>query len=270
VVERDLIYPLIQGRNVKKWYSSPENYKIIVPHNPKNGDTLDERTMKVRFSKTYELLFSFKKDLQDRAIHKLWGKGRPFYSLYDIGEYTFTPYRVAWKEIAGKISGKGLFSVAVIGPWHDRILKERVVVPDHKLMFVPCAKKDEAHFVASMLNSSMAQLAVTSYTIETMMDTHITNHVYVPRFDPKNETHARLSELSQRAHEIAKRFYEQHDSVAQDELRRIEEEIDKICATLYGISDEELDEIRKTLRILTEGETEEAADEASALEDEES
>ncbi|MGD0549269.1 MAG: N-6 DNA methylase [Candidatus Bathyarchaeia archaeon] len=269
VVEPDLIYPLIQGRNVKKWYSSPENHKIIVPHNPKNGDPLDERTMKVRFSKTYELLLSFKKDLEGRAIHKLWGKGKPFYSLYDIGEYTFTPYRVAWKEIAGKISGKGLFSVAVIGPWHDRILKEKVVVPDHKLMFVPCANEDEAHFVASVLNSSIAQLAVTSYTIETMMDTHITNHVYVPRYDAKNEAHARLSGLSQRAHEIARRYYERQDSAAQDELRRVEDEIDKTCATLYEISNDELDEIRKTLRILTEGETEEPADETGILEDEE-
>jgi hypothetical protein len=269
VVEPDLIYPLVQGRNVKKWYASPENYKIIVPHDPKSGNPLDERTMKVRFSKTYELLLSFKKDLQDRAIHKLWGKGRPFYSLYDIGEYTFTPYRVVWKEIAGKISGKGLFSVAVIGPWHDKVLKEKVVVPDHKVMFVPCAKREEAHFVASVLNSSIAQLAVTSYTIETMMDTHITNHIYIPKFNAKDEVHAKLSELSQRAHEIAKRYYEQQDSSAQDELRKIEDEIDKICAALYGISDEELDEIKKTLRILTEGQTQETADEASALDDEE-
>jgi SAM-dependent methyltransferase len=269
VVEPDLVYPLIQGRNVKKWYASPENYKIIVPHNPRNGDPFDETTMKVRFSKSYEFLLSFKKDLQDRSIHKLWGKGRPFYSLYDIGEYTFTPYRVTWKEIAGKISGKGLFSVAVIGPWNDRILKEKVVVPDHKLMFVPCAQIDEAHYVASVLNSSIAQLAVTSYTIETMMDTHITNHVYIPRFDAENGVHRRLSELSRRAHEIAKRYYEQQDFAAHDELKTIENEIDTICATLYGISNEELDEIRKTLRILTEVEPEERADETTGLDGEE-
>lgn len=37
---------------------------------------------------------------------------------------------------------------------------------------------------------------------------------------------------------------------AREELKEVEEEIDKIVAELYGIADEELEEVRKTLRIL--------------------
>jgi hypothetical protein len=37
---------------------------------------------------------------------------------------------------------------------------------------------------------------------------------------------------------------------AQEELKEVEEEIDKIVAELYGIADEELEEVKKTLRIL--------------------
>ena len=43
----------------------------------------------------------------------------------------------------------------------------------------------------------------------------------------------------------------------KDDLKKIEEEIDKIVAKLYEITDEELGEIRKCLKILKEGEIEE-------------
>ena len=37
---------------------------------------------------------------------------------------------------------------------------------------------------------------------------------------------------------------------AQEELKEVEEEIDKVVAKLYGITDEELEEVRKTLGVL--------------------
>ncbi|NOR77645.1 MAG: hypothetical protein GQ523_04310 [Methanophagales archaeon] len=37
---------------------------------------------------------------------------------------------------------------------------------------------------------------------------------------------------------------------AQEELKKVEEEIDKIVAELYGITDEELEEVRKMLGVL--------------------
>jgi hypothetical protein len=37
---------------------------------------------------------------------------------------------------------------------------------------------------------------------------------------------------------------------AQEELKEMEEGIDKIVAELYGITDDELEEVKKTLRVL--------------------
>ncbi|MFQ6119212.1 MAG: hypothetical protein ACE5KE_04900, partial [Methanosarcinales archaeon] len=92
-------------------------------------------------------------------------------------------------------------------------------------------------------------------------EVHVTNdvprYVYIPQFNPQNKPHIKLSNLSKKAHELAKKYYEQDDSIAQYELKKVEEEIDRIVAELYGITDEELDEIRKTLRILKEGKVEE-------------
>ena len=74
--------------------------------------------MKTKYPKTFEYFFKFKKELEKRSIYKLWGKGNPFYSVYDIGAYTFYPYKVVWKELGElkgvTISGKAVFSSAVI------------------------------------------------------------------------------------------------------------------------------------------------------------
>ena len=47
---------------------------------------------------------------------------------------------------------------------------------------------------------------------------------------------------------LAKRYYEQKDLEAREELKEVEEEIDK--AELYGITDGELEDVRKMLGVL--------------------
>ncbi|MEM0476246.1 MAG: hypothetical protein QW367_01220 [Candidatus Aenigmatarchaeota archaeon] len=55
---------------------------------------------------------------------------------------------------------------------------------------------------------------MASYVIETGISTHILEHVYIPKFNPNNELHLKLSELSKKAHELAKKYYEQNDLTA--------------------------------------------------------
>jgi len=213
--------------------------------------------MKVKFPKTYKYFLEFKKDLELRSLYKLAGKDKIWYGLYvNIGDYTFAPYKVVWKNIAGKISGKAEFSAAVLTPTNDKFLGVKVIIPNVKLMLIPFDDESEAYYVCSVLNSSVVQLIVSSYVIETGISTHITKNVYIPKFNPKNKLHLKLSDLSKKAHELAKRYYEQNDEDAKKELEKIEEEIDKTVAEIYGITDEELEEIKKTLKILKEGEIE--------------
>ncbi|MGB2728450.1 MAG: hypothetical protein WBD09_08225 [Halobacteriota archaeon] len=139
----------------------------------------------------------------------------------------------------------------------DEHLGKKVVVPNEKLMLIPFDDRDEAHYVASVLNSSIAQLIVMGYTIETAISTHVLKNVYVPKFKPKDKIHLKLAELSKEAHALAKRYYELKDLEAQEGLKEVEGEIDKIVAELYGITDEELEEVKKTLGILKGEEVEE-------------
>jgi hypothetical protein len=248
VIEPNLIYPLMRGRDIKKWYSTLSNY-MVVPFN-EEGTLLEESELKIRFLKSYEYLTTFKTELISRSVYKLFGKNKPFYYVHGVGRYTFAPYKVVWKEISGRIMGKGIFSTCVVSEYEDKAIGNKCIIPDHKIMFIPLEDEDEAHYVASILNSSVAQLIVMGYTIETAISTHVLKNVYVPKFNPKNKTHLKLAELSKKAHELAKRYYEQNDLGAQEELKEVEEEIDQIVAGLYGITAEELEEVKKTLRVL--------------------
>ena len=65
----------------------------------------------------------------------------------------------------------------------------------------------------------------------------------------KDRIHLKLAELSKKAHTLAKRYYEQNDLEAREELKEVEGKIDKAVARLYGITGEELEDMKKTLGV---------------------
>lgn len=233
-IEPDLLYPLLRGRDVKRWRAEPSAW-IIVPQGP--GDptrAYPEGRLQKDYPRTYGYLKRFEKELRDRSGWKqiLSKRESEFYGVMDIGTYTFAPWKVVWREQASTMTA------SVVGPREGK-----PSVPDHKLMLVDCVTREEAHFVCACLNSSVGQLVAISYAIETQMDPHILEHIRIPRYDPEDPVHRRLTELSQEAHAAAK---------AGDEkgLRAVEAEIDRQAAKLWGLTDRELREVQQSLREL--------------------
>ncbi|MGC9123642.1 MAG: Eco57I restriction-modification methylase domain-containing protein [Thermoplasmata archaeon] len=253
VVERDLVYPLIRGKDVKKWYIIGEPRWIIVPHNPETGRPIPEEILKIKYPNTYKYFTVYQKTLEERSIQKLLGKGNPFYSVYDIGRYTFYPYKVIWKRISGAITGKAVsFASAVIEPFDAK-----PVILNDSMILIPFERPEEAYYVSGILNSSIALLTIASYTYELRQETHIIKHIKIPKFNLKDPLHLKISELSKKAHNIAKEIYQNNRENLKDELIKIEEEIDTLVAELYEINGEELEEIKKCLIILKGEEIEE-------------
>ena len=265
LVEADLVYPLIRGREVKKWYVESDLGYILIPHDPKTGKPLPEHVMKIKYPKAYEYFLSFKRKLETRSIHKLWGKGNPFYSVYGIGSYTFYPYKVAWKEIAGAIRGKAKFSCSVIGLISDRYLGLKVAIPDHKLMFVPVRNKAEAYYLSAILNSSFVRALIASYAIETAIDTHIIDNIRISKFNFSDKLHQKLVELAKKAHELSGEIFENEKDDLEEELKRVELEIDELVAKLYGIPEKSVKAVRKLLHILLGEEFEEEEEVAESV-----
>ncbi|MEM4539748.1 MAG: N-6 DNA methylase [Candidatus Korarchaeota archaeon] len=276
-VEPDHIYPLIRGRDVKRWYVDYRDRYIIVPHDPKTGRPLQEQVVKIMYPHIYQYFSAFKDELVNRSIHKLWGKGNPFYAVYDIGSYTFAPYKVVWKRIAGAITGKAVsFECAVAVPMPIKLLNGEVVsepkptVPDDSTILLGFDELDEAYYVCGVLNSSIARTIIASYTYELRQETHILEYVNVPRYDPKSPVHKQISQLSRRAHELAKCIYAEvkpdycgEFRNPKEELAQVEEQIDRLVAELYGIPEDALQDIKRLLAILK---AEEAPEEGEAEE----
>lgn len=230
-IETKTLFPLLRGRDVDHWIARPSIHIVCLqdPKDPKHAVSEDEASE--HFPKALGYLKRFEKHLESRPAYVKYLKqgGEPFFALYDIKRYTFSPWKVVWREQAPTLTA------AVVGP-----VDARPVIPDHKLMMVELDSPAEAHFLCGALNSSPARLTVTSYAIEIQISTHVLENVGVPQFSPQNRTHVRLSELSTAAHQAAA------GGTASD-LVRIEDEIDQCAAALWGLSDDELAEIRRSL-----------------------
>ncbi len=246
-LEPDLLYPLLRGRDVQRWLAKPSLY-ILMMQDPKTRRGIDERIVQQRWPKTWAYLKRFEKPLRERSGFKRYftrkdKRGQtvatgPFYSMFNVGDYTFAPWKVVWREQSA------WFTCAAVGP-----LGEKTVVPDHKLMLVPCSGKEEAYYLSALLNAAPATLSIWAYVISIQQTTYILENIRVPRYDAGEATHRQLVSLSQRAHELVPRAYH-GDEAAQAELRQVEEEIDRAAAQLWGLSDEELAEIKRSLEEL--------------------
>jgi hypothetical protein len=85
----------------------------------------------------------------------------PYWSMYNVGNYTFAHWRVVWREQTSS------FQCAVIEG--DPI---SAPVADAKLIVVACRSSDEAHYLAAVLNSSPARLVIDSY-VEKFKSAHM-------------------------------------------------------------------------------------------------
>jgi hypothetical protein len=233
-LEPDFIYPYLRGRDVIKWGSNVETYILVpqLPERPSKG--VPEDKLIAKFPRTHEYVHHFFQQLNERAVYQklLAPSGEPFYAMYNVGDYTFSPYKVVWKYVASSLK------CSVISSRKDEWLGEKVIVPDSKLVLVPFGSEAEAHYVCSLLNNSISAYIVACYAVTTQISTHVVEYVSIPKYDPDNELHSQLSNLSIKTHDAVV-----HNLPTTD----LEAEIDRLAARLWGLTDLELKEIQDSL-----------------------
>lgn len=231
LMEPDLVYPLLRGRDVGRWHAQPSAH-ILMVQDPVKRAGYDESWLKVNHPHTYAYLKQFEDVLRQRSGYRKYfdpAKDQ-FYSMYDVAEYTFAPYKVVWREQASELTAAFV------------IREHKPPIPDHKLMLVRCSSADEAAYLIACLNSATCRLLVQAYVVAIGISTHVLQHVAIPKFDPSNPLHQFLASLSQQAYHLADRGTE-----SEAELRQVEEEINRHAARLWGITDGEMEEIQHAL-----------------------
>ena len=239
VLEPDLVYPLLRGRDVHRWQATPSVH-IILAQDPGTRKGVPEDEMKRRWPKTFAYLKEFEGSpkkpergtLRGRSGYRQYFKPTdPFYSMYNVGPYTMAEWKLLWPEVGHSVRA------GVCGP--STVEQMKPSLPDHTIVAVSCGSESEAYFIAGMLNSSPAYVAVAAYIV-LHPSPHIMKNIAVPQFKKTDSSHTRLVELSNQCH-AAKR------KNRQDEVATLEAEIDERAARIWGISDVELKAIQKAL-----------------------
>ena len=198
LVEADFVFPSISGRNIRRFGIIGGSY-ILVPHLKKKGvhNAVSETDMKVNYTRTYEWLLYWKEVLlktRNRNSKFYSEKLDPFYVLDNVGLYTFSKYKVVWRE-----QNKKMVS-AVISRKMDGPLAGKLIIPDSKVIFYGTDLEDDAHYLCAILNSGVVTEVIDAYVIETQRGTDIFKNIAIPLFDEDNPIHLELSNLSKKAH----------------------------------------------------------------------
>ncbi|RHO53511.1 hypothetical protein DW094_11290 [Ruminococcaceae bacterium AM07-15] len=189
IVEKDDIFPLLRGRDVQRFCAKPQPEQcVIVPQRGMFGD----ETLPATRPRTFKFLSQFRTILEQRSSYKRFQRGKPFWSIWSTGDYTFAPYKVVWKEM----SGCG-FVAAYVGSC-DLCGEAKIVIPDHKVYFVPTQSEDEAAYLTSFLNSRMVADAINAYSSALSLGTSVTDYLNIPLFDEGNETMVTMSQMAKR------------------------------------------------------------------------
>lgn len=193
-VEKDLVYPLLRGKDVKKWQYNLE-YSIVLPYTNdgkaigKNGLLLSAPNA---FDYFYQERHGFIPVLRERASYKKFilrqDAHAPEYSLYNIGKYTFSSYKVIWKALA-----KGVAAVTISKD------NNRMIVPDHNLLMVPLENEMEAYYLTGILNADIVSRFVNAY-VAWFISGHILERIKIPKYCEKDILHTEIASLSKEAH----------------------------------------------------------------------
>jgi len=234
-LEPDLLYPLLLGRDVGRWKAAPSS-QILLTHKKGMGlKAIAEEAMQEDYPRTYAYLKGFEATLKQTGIVRRYftkqvGSRRvstgPFYSMFNVGTYTLSYWKVVWPEISSTLKA------AVIGSQGGK-----PVIPDHKLVMLATETEDEAHFIAAVLNSAPCNLVSASYGISTQLSTNFFSYVRVPLYDSGEELHRRLAGLSKQLHAY-------HDPLMAQEA---EAEVDRLTGKLWSLSSSEVAELISTI-----------------------
>ncbi|MGI6379319.1 MAG: hypothetical protein ACOX2R_00880 [Anaerolineae bacterium] len=208
---------------------------MIIPQdrdNPAKG--FPEKEMQVAYPGVYAYLKQFERELRERPGFRkyLESGGNPFYSIYNVGPYTMSAHKVVWPNIASRTDASVVSSHAM-----------KTVIPEHVVTMVALDDPLEAHYLCAVMNSSLADFAVQSYSTrggKSFGTPHVMRTIAVPRYEPDARIHGALSRLSRAAHSAT-------EVGDETKVREIEAEIDQLAARLWGLTDEELQEIQESL-----------------------
>jgi hypothetical protein len=140
-LETECLYPMLKSAEI----ADPAGFnprRLMLVTQKSTGD--DPGTVQFRAPKTWAYLMAHA-DLLDRRGSSVY-RNRPRFSIFGVGDYAFAPWKVAISGLHKSLHFK------VVGPF-----KGKPVVLDDTSYFLACHTREEAEFLAGLLNSDLAK-----------------------------------------------------------------------------------------------------------------
>jgi len=221
-IEKDLVYPAVSGRNITP-FGVKDHFYVLMSQDPTTREPFPESWMTSHLPLTYAYLRQFKDILLSRGsrVGREFAEETEFYAMYGIGDYTLAKYRVVWKRMASKM-------VAVVLSRLRTPFGLKTGIGTDTTSLIPVEEEDEAHYLCGILNSRGVDEYIKSFSSagRGFGAPSVMSNIAIPKFDKQNKLHARIAELSQKAHLL----------VVQDKnIESEQEEIDEAVERLWNI-----------------------------------
>lgn len=228
IVEDTFIYPMLGGRNIQRW-KVVSNEFMVVPHKYDTPYGLSEDILVEEAPLTYQWLEFYKTGLLASRIQsgKFFNpKTQPWYRLDNVGDYTFSPYKVIWKEQSKSFSAVAIGNYSSLPNADLKLFKgeDKPVVVDSKVLMLATSTMQEAYYVSGVLNSKSIRDIIDAYAVGLNRGVDVLKNITVYKFDTSNILHLKIANCSENIHNLAKKS-------ADFSLQ--EKELDKLVQKLY-------------------------------------
>lgn len=208
VIEETYVYPMLGGRNIAKWKVKSNEF-MLVPHTAQYKYGIPEIELAKESPDTYMWLDYYHDELLSTRIQngKFFNKDvNPFYRLDNVGEYTYSPYKVLWKEQAGSMSAVVVSSYYESVPDADKSLfsSDKIMVVDSKVLMLDVYNEDEAYYVCGIINAPNIIEVVDGYAVSTNRGVDVLKYIAIPKYNEQNRQHKTIADISKCIHILAR------------------------------------------------------------------
>ncbi len=146
-LEEDYLFPMLKSSELANGRTEEPPRRMLVPQRATGDDT---NVIRVLAPKTWKYLQEHGEAL-DRRASSIY-RNRPRFSVFGVGAYTFSPWKVAISGFYKRLQ------FAIVGN-----VAGKPIVPDDTGYFVACQSEEEATYLASLLNSDIARDFFSAY-----------------------------------------------------------------------------------------------------------
>lgn len=196
-LEKKYVFPFLTGSDLGFWTSTYSKY-IVCPHTAQSKMYPINQKELAQYPLTTEYFADFKTELLARKGFTSFDKHilvNHYYALQRIGDYTFAPYKVAWRYICKS------FMPAVIEYTDDSFLGYKNIIPNEKIIYIGLNNQAEAYFVCGLISSSIYRQTIESYMVGTQITPSLLQRLNIPLYDATNEMHSAISRFCLLGHQ---------------------------------------------------------------------